>query len=430
MEKLAIIGTGIAGMGCAHFLKDDYEITVFEKDGRVGGHTNTIYIKEEGKNIPIDTGFIVCNNENYPLLMRLFRELKVPLKKTSMSFAAQHIPDGIEYCGSSLRLLFGKKRNFFWPRYLRFLLQLGRFNRECIEVLHDPSFHDISVEEYINKKKYTLDLLNWYILPMCSALWSTPPHTTAKFPVMALVRFFKNHGLLGLNTQYQWFTVDGGSEEYKKRLIAPFRDKIQTNAGVKSLKRILNGVEITLTNGKKEIFDKVILASHADQSLHMLADATHDEKKILSAFHYEKNRAALHTDESIMPRMRKLWSSWNYRVEKKHHELVSSCTYWMNSLQDVSQKKNYFVTINDRGNIHRDKILNEQIYEHPIFTVDAMKMQQQLPELNKNGRLYFCGSYFRYGFHEDAFMSAVSVCEEILQRNVWEKYSPVMSEAV
>lgn len=418
-KKIAIIGSGIAGMGCAYFLHKDFDITVFEKADYVGGHTNTFYTREGEKQIPVDTGFIVCNNENYPLLMKLFNRLDVPLKKTQMSFAAQIVHDKIEYCGSSLKLLFAQRKNIFSLRFIRFLYQLNQFNKECLEVPGNEKFHDLSVRAYVRKKKWNDDLLNWYLLPMSSALWSTPPETSARFPILALVRFFNNHGFLGLNTQFQWYTVDGGSEEYKKRLIAPFRHKIKTSAKVVAVQRNENGVSVQTADGQDYRFDKVIMASHADETLSMLKDADANETEILSRFTYEKNTATLHTDESVMPALKKVWSSWNYRIEKTEKGLVSSCNYWMNSLQNVSEEKNYFVTINDPGLISKEKIITRIIYEHPVFTVDAMKMQNRLPALNENNQLYFCGSYFRYGFHEDAFRSAVDVCERILGRDVW-----------
>ncbi|MBC8045536.1 MAG: FAD-dependent oxidoreductase [Fimbriimonadaceae bacterium] len=419
MKKIAIVGTGIAGLGCAHFLHKHFDIVVFEQNNYIGGHTNTVYIPEGNISIPVDTGFIVCNQENYPLLIKLFKQLNVPLKKTFMSFAAHIVHENIEYCGSSLNKLFAQRKNIFNPRYIKFLRQLNRFNKECIEILNDTKFQSLSIQEYCNFKKFNQDLLNWYLLPMSSALWSTPPETSSKFPALNLVRFFKNHGFLGLDTQFQWYTVDGGSEEYKKRLIEPFKDKIRINSKVVSIKRNVNDVEVGLENGEMFSFDKVILASHADQTLRMLSDITDKEEELLSQFAYEKNKATLHTDETIMPNLKKVWSSWNYRIEKKNDNLVSSCTYWMNSLQDVSKKKNYFVTINDQGNIDEKKIIREFEYEHPIFTVEAMQMQNRLSELNTNEQIYFCGSYFRYGFHEDAFMSAVNVCSAVLKKDIW-----------
>jgi len=413
MEKVAIIGTGIAGMGAAHYLHPHCALTLFEADNRIGGHTNTVYVAEGDRQIPIDTGFIVFNNTTYPHLLALFTKLNVPVKKTGMSFAAQIEKDRLEYCGTDLNRLFSQRRRIFSPRYLRFLLQLNRFNTTSTEIFNRPEWHALSVAEYVQLKGYHADLLNWYLLPMSSALWSTPPDVTAGFPALALIRFFHNHGFLGLHTQFQWYTVDGGSEVYKQKLIAPFRDSIFTNQEIRFVKRLGSGVELTDIHGEKHLFDKVIIATHADQALHMLADAREEEINCLKAFSYQKNTATLHTDTAIMPRAKRAWSSWNYRVEKDGR---SSCTYWMNSLQQVSENMDYFVTINEPGSILQEKIIRTIHYEHPVFTVAAMQAQQTLPALNVHGPVYFCGSYFRYGFHEDALMSAVELVETVLKQ--------------
>ena len=414
MARIAIIGTGIAGMGAAWYLHKEHDITLFEADHRIGGHTHTVFVEEGDKQIPIDTGFIVFNNETYPRLLSLFRALQVPVKKTNMSFAAQVVQDGLEYCGSSLNQLFAQRKRLFSPRYIRFLIQLNAFNKSCLEVLENPAYQEMSIVDYITHKGYHPDLLNWYLLPMSSALWSTPPNTTALFPVVTLVRFFNNHGFLGLHTQFQWYTVDGGSEVYKQLLIAPFKEKIQVQNAITRVERNAGQVILTDSKGNQHVFDRVIIATHGDQALHLLAQPTADEKRLLSQFTYELNTATLHTDASIMPKKKRAWSSWNYRTEVLDGKYVSSCTYWMNSLQGVSQQQNYFVTINNPGIIQKQKICRVIDYEHPIFTVEAMQAQQELAKLNENGSVYFCGSYFRYGFHEDALMSAALVCEQIL----------------
>ena len=230
-------------------------------------------------------------------------------------------------------------------------MQLNAFNKVCLEVLEKPELQSLSIAEYVNNKGWGKDLLNWYILPMSSALWSTPPDTSAKFPALTLVRFFKNHGFLGLNTQFQWYTVDGGSEEYKKRLIAPFKDKMNINAGIVGVKKVDGKIELTTKTGNIKRLDKVKIATHADQALKMLQNPTELDTQLLSCFSYQQNKATLHTDSDLMPSVKKVWSSWNYRTEIIDKNLVASCTYWMNSLQDVSKQKNYFVTIIIPGTI-------------------------------------------------------------------------------
>lgn len=413
MSNVAIIGTGIAGMACAHFLHTRHNITMFEKNNYVGGHTNTVSVKKNGKDIPIDTGFMVFNPLNYPNLIRLFEELEVPVRKTDMSFGVQHIPTGLEFSGTGLDGLFAQRKNIFDPKYIKMLMQISRFNTVCVEDVKLPSYRNLTVVEYVKARGFGEDMLFKYLLPMTSALWSTPTDITMQFPILALVRFFDNHGFLGLNTQHQWYTVAGGSSAYRDRLIAPFSDKILKNKPVINVRRNMGKAFVTTADSIYE-FDKVIFACHANQVLDIFENPYNAEEILLSKFQYQKNIATLHTDTAIMPKNKKAWSSWNYRIEEINGSLQPSCIYYMNSLQQVSGDEHYFVSINDPGNIRKDKIHQVIEYEHPIFTLAAMNAQKFLPELNESGPVYFCGSYFRYGFHEDAFTSAVDLCKKML----------------
>lgn len=414
MEKLAIIGTGIAGMGCGHFLHKKYDLTLFEQDNYIGGHTNTVTVDEDGSLVYVDTGFMVFNFETYPHLCKLFDELKAPVKKTDMSFSVQHVPTALEYCGSGINGLFAQRKNIFNLRYIKMLMQISRFNSESVKILDDPEFENYSLKEYITRFKYDEDMLWKYLIPMSSAVWSTPMEEMLNFPIVTLVRFFKNHGFLGLNTQHQWYTLQDGSQSYRKLLIEPFKDKIQINNGVVKVKRENDKVAVTTANGSAQLFDKVIFACHADQALKIIAEPDEDQLRLLSPFRYQKNTATLHTDESVMPKSKLTWSSWNYRIEERKGQLIPTTIYWMNSLQGVSKKKNYFVSINAiPGTLDEKKILRAIDYEHPLFDVPAMKAQNELHKLNEKGPLYFCGSYFKYGFHEDAFKSAVELCKKL-----------------
>ncbi|MCW3084207.1 MAG: transhydrogenase subunit alpha [Bacteroidetes bacterium] len=420
MEKLAIIGTGIAGMGCGHFLHKKYDLSIFEQDNYVGGHTNTVTVDEDGQPVYMDTGFMVFNFETYPNLHRLFDEIKAPVKKTEMSFSVQHTESGLEYCGSGLNGLFAQRKNIFSPRYIRMLMQITRFNKESVKILDDPKFENYSLKEYIKEFNYGDDMLWKYLIPMSSAVWSTPMDEMLDFPIVTLVRFFKNHGFLGLNTQHQWYTLQDGSQSYRKLLIEPFKDKIQINNGTVSVKRENGKAIVTTANGQTHTFDKVIFACHADQALKLIQNPTADEKRLLAPFKYQKNSATVHTDESIMPKTKLTWSSWNYRIENREGVQVPTTIYWMNSLQQVSKKKNYFVSINAiPGTVDPKKIIREIDYEHPLFDVSAMMAQNELQILNETGPLYFCGSYFKYGFHEDAFKSAVDLCNNLLNTNAY-----------
>ncbi len=414
MQKLAIIGTGIAGMGCGHFLHKKYDITLFEELNYIGGHTNTVIVNEEGKDIYIDTGFMVFNYETYPNLCQLFEEIEAPVKKTDMSFSVQYLPDGLEYSGSSIKHLFAQKRNILNPFFLRMLMQIDRFNKESVAILDDPKYADYSLGRYVKEFGYGKDMVWKYLIPMSSAVWSTPMEQILDFPAVSLIRFFKNHGFLGLDTQHQWWTLDQGSQAYREKLIAPFRNQIRINTKIFTVERLENGkVLIKTTKGEELIFDKVIMACHANQSYEMVNFKTEVEERLLSKFKYQSNLAVLHTDKKQMPNKKLAWSSWNYRVEKKGNILAPSTIYWMNKLQGVSDKVDYFVSINPSATLDKSKIIREIVYEHPLFDVAAMQAQQELYKLNESGPIYYCGSYFKYGFHEDAYKSAVDLCKNL-----------------
>ena len=410
MQKLAIIGTGIAGMGCAHFLHQKYDITLFEELDYIGGHTNTVTIDEDGKPVYIDTGFMVFNYATYPNLCKLFAKIEAPIKKTDMSFSVQYVPSGLEYSGSSIKHLFAQKRNIFNPSFLKMLMQINRFNKESVAILDDPKYLDYSLGRYVKEFGYNDDMVWKYLIPMSSAVWSTPMDQILDFPAVSLIRFFKNHGFLGLDTQHQWYTLHKGSQAYREKLIAPFHHQIRINTKVVSVVRLENGkVLVVAANGVQMEFDKVIMASHADQSYQIVQQKTEDEERLLSKFKYQTNMAVLHTDTGQMPKKKLAWSSWNYRVEKQG----ASTIYWMNKLQDVSEKVDYFVSINPSATLDKNKIIKEISYEHPLFDVPAMQAQAELYKLNENGPIYYCGSYFKYGFHEDAYKSAVDLCKKI-----------------
>jgi uncharacterized protein len=416
MASIAIIGTGIAGMGAANALNDQFDITLFEQNKYVGGHTNTVLIEENGVNIPIDTGFIVFNYNTYPNLCSLFAELKVEVKKTDMSFGVQYKPTGLEYSGSSLKHLFAQKRNIFNPNYIHYLLEINRFNETSIEVLDNTEFESCSISDYVKIKGYSSDFTKKYLLPMTGALWSTPTETTLLFPIVSLVRFFKNHGFMGLNTQFQWYTVHNGSHQYRDKLIKPYKDKIQVNNKVIAVKRIENRIELTTKEGIIHTFDKVLFACHADQALAILQDQTANERRLLSPFKYQKNIATLHKDASVMPLKKLTWSAWNYRIDNINGIDVPHCIYHMNRLQNMTCKEDYFLSINDPNLVDKSLILKQIEYEHPIFTVEALKAQKELHLLNEEqNNTFFCGSYFKYGFHEDALASALTASNKISQ---------------
>lgn len=428
MSRIAIIGSGISGLGCAWFLHREHDVTVFEADAHIGGHSNTVTVEEGERQVPIDTGFMVFNRVTYPNLVRLFDHLAVPVKPTDMSFSMRYGPGELEYCGSSLNLLFAQRRNLFRPSFYRMLLAIDRFNREAVTALDDPQLRMLTLEEYVQERGYGSDFLRLYLVPMSSAVWSTPPEKMLRFPAASLLRFFHNHGFLGLHTQHRWWTVDGGSRVYVERLTAPFRGKIVHRQPVRRVRRIAGGLEV-VTDAASARFDRVIFACHPPEALALLgAEMTDAERRVLGAFRYQDNCAFLHTDAAVMPRTRRAWSSWNYRLEARdagavEAALSASTHYWMNRLQGVSRHTDYFVSINGGELIAPEKILRTIHYAHPLFDRAAVEAQNEIARLNAEAagatETYYVGAWQRYGFHEDGFLSAVQLARQMLGRDPW-----------
>jgi uncharacterized protein len=420
METLAIIGTGIAGLGCAHFLQRRFALTLYEKDAHIGGHANTIMVEESSGSVPIDTGFMTYNEVTYPNLTRLFRELEVQSQPSSMSFSVQHLPAELEFCGSSLNHLFGQRRNLLNARFWKMLLTINRFNQEAVASLESPDLENQSLGDFIRERNYGDQFRDFYLIPMSCAVWSTAPEHMLQFPATTLLRFFHNHGFPGLHTQHPWRTVAGGARRYVEKLTAPFRERIHLRRGVQQVQRQQGRVSVTDRSGHRECYDRVILACHADQALGLLADADGQERSVLGEFKYQPNAALLHTDAAVMPGRQRCWSSWNYRVSQDEDgRPAASTVYWINRLQRPPTRQNYFVSINGAEALRPEKLLRRIDYQHPLFNLGAIRAQRELPLLNRRDTgVYFCGSYFRYGFHEDALSSALNLSRE-LQGDVW-----------
>ena len=403
--RLAIIGTGIAGNTVAHRLRDRFDITVYESAGYVGGHTNTVDVDDDGRTIAVDTGFIVFNDRTYPQFMRLLGEIGQASRPTGMSFSVHDAQGSFEYNGSSLNGLFADRRNLLRPRFYRMLGDILRFNREAVLDVSGSRGHQ-PLGDYLAFRHYGDDFRDRYLVPMAAAIWSAEPVAVLDMPVAFLVRFFKNHGLLQIDNRPQWHVIEGGSREYVRRLTAGHRDRIRLNCAVTSVRRHAGGVEVASQDGGRERYDHVFFACHSDQALRLLADPTPAEAAVLGAIRYQANEAILHTDTRVLPRHRRAWAAWNYFVpaDAGRHVAVS---YNMNILQHIESRHTYVVTLNDDSRIAPEKVLRRIEYHHPVFTKESVAAQSRQAELNK-GRTYFCGAYWRNGFHEDGVVSALN----------------------
>lgn len=423
-KRFAIIGTGVAGMSLAHFLRHDYDITVYEQNDYIGGHTHTVFLSPEEtgekETVKLDTGFMVFNEVTYPNLLKLFSEIDQGYVDTDMGFAVA-IPElNLEYNGSSLNGIFSQRKNLFSPRFIRMLLQVKRFFNQALEVLDGEQWESMSVADYLKRRNYHPDMMRQFLIPMSSAVWSTPPDLMQDFPIRSLVRFMQNHGLMGVNTQYQWKTPQGRSWAYRDKLIASFKDKIKVAEPVESVARIGDKVRVLSKSGEEE-YDFVAFASHADETRRMLKDPSELQRELLTPFNYQENVALVHTDAAVMPKLKKNWSSWNYIIRGNPDGMEDAFTvYWMNRLQDVSKNQDYFININGEHHVDPKKVLRRYVYHHPIFDTAAAKAQLRLHDLNRaDDPFFFCGSYFRFGFHEDALTSSVELVRIILGREPW-----------
>jgi predicted NAD/FAD-binding protein len=406
MQTVAVIGSGISGMAAAYLLSSGYDVTVFEKNNVPGGHARTREVNYAGKTIPVDTGFIVYNEVNYPELVGLFRHLGVITEKSDMTFGFSMDNGQLEWAARSLNAVFAQRSNLLRPSFYRMLMDVLRFFKNAEIALERNS--EFSLRELLDSLSMGQNFREHFILPMGAAIWSTPKDTMLDFPARTFVQFFKNHGLLSMSGQHQWYTVTGGSREYVKKITAPIQNKYRLNAPVDRVYR--DGDQITVqSSGRTEKFDHVVFASHADETLFMLSDATSEEKAVLGAFRYQPNRAYLHSDARVMPRRRACWSSWNYYAGGD----TVSLTYWMNKLQNIDNATPLFVTLNPQTPIDPRTIFDEHVFTHPVFTVEGIEAQQRIPEIQGARNMWFCGAYQRYGFHEDGLMSAVAVAKRM-----------------
>jgi len=408
--KIAVIGTGIAGNVAALHLCKAHDITVYEAGEHIGGHTHTHDIIHEGRHYAIDTGFIVFNDWTYPNFIALLDELGVASQPTNMGFSSRCETTGIEYSGSSLNQLFAQRRNLFRPRFHGMIRDILRFNRESRELI-DYNDETLSLGRYLQENHYGPLFIDNYIIPMGAAIWSTDPQQMLAFPACYFVRFFANHGLLNIKDRPQWRVIKDGSREYVKRMTAPFRDRIRLNQAVVAVKRLPTHVEVQTTEGVTEHYDQLFIATHSDQALGMLADPSEQEQTILGAIPYQKNDVVLHTDTSLLPNKRRTWAAWNYLRRQDDTRRVS-VTYNMNMLQGLQSAETFCVTLNDTHNIDPGKIIRRMQYDHPVYTTKGIAAQQRHREINGQRRTWYCGAYWRFGFHEDGVVSALNALQD------------------
>ncbi len=410
--RIAIIGTGISGLGAASLLHPHHDITVYEKNAYVGGHSRTVEVKTPDGVIPVDTGFIVFNTRNYPLLTKLFAHLNVPVAKSDMSFGASIQGGWLEYGTPNPLNLFAQKRNLLRPAFWGMIGDILKFNRNAKSYLDKDS--SITLGQCLDELGMGRWFREYFLLPMGGCIWSMPLSQMLAFPAHSFIRFFDNHGLLTVSDQPQWYTVVGGSKEYVQRLIAPFKNHIKLNTGVKAVERVDGGVTILDTQGQIEHFDQVIFACHADQALAMLKNPSADEQRILGSFRYQNNRMVLHSDVSFMPKHKGAWASWVYLSEMREDKSPAvSLSYWMNRLQPLITKTPMIVTLNPAREPKKELVHDEAMFEHPIFDEAAIRAQAEIKTIQGGNKLWFCGAYQRYGFHEDGLGSAVAMVKKM-----------------
>ncbi len=409
--KVAVIGSGIAGMSCAHYLHRECDVHLFEAESRLGGHTATVDVVLGGRRYAVDTGFIVYNDRTYPNFIALMQKLGVVTKKTQMSFSLSDLDSGIEYAGSNVNTLFAQRRNLVSPTFLGMLKDILRFNRDSVRHLAEGVVDsNTTLGEYLHHFRYGEAFKEYYLIPMGSAIWSADTPYMLAFPLQFFVRFFSNHGLLNIMQRPQWRVIEGGSREYIEPLCAGYRDKVRLHTAVRGVRRLENSVEILLGDNVVERFDHLVFACHSDQALAILLDASQVERDILGAIPYQSNDVVLHTDASLLPRSRRAWSSWNYH--RSGSKQRATLTYNMNILQGIEAPETFCVTLNNTEVIDPHRILGRFTYDHPVFTLASTRAQNRWGEIN-GGRTWFCGSYWRNGFHEDGVVSALRVARAL-----------------
>lgn len=416
--RIAVVGTGVSGMLAGRLLASVHDVTLFEAEDRIGGHVHTVDVprrdvpsntaRDSNRTVPVDTGFIVCNDRTYPNFLRLLRILGVDTQPSKMSFSVACRRTGLEYNGTSLNSLFAQRLNLLRPSFHRMVRDILRFHREAPGVLASAD-ESLTLGALLDRGSYSREFREHYLLPMGGAVWSADAAEMREFPALYFVQFFSNHGMLSVDDRPEWRVVKGGSRAYAEALIRPIRDRIRTSSPVRSVRRFADHVEITTRERGAESFDHVVLATHSDQALSLLHDASHDERSILGAIPFQANTAVLHTDASVMPKRKLAWASWNYHLGLDRAGVA--VTYWMNELQTLRGPTQWFVTLNDVGGIDPARVIRRIEYHHPVYRRHGVAAQKRWGQIDGVRRTSFCGAYWGYGFHEDGVRSALRVAE-------------------
>ena len=409
--KIAVVGSGISGLSAAYYLSKNHHVDLFEKEDHFGGHSYTIDLNIDTKKVAVDIGFIVFNLKTYPNLIKFFDENKIEIEKSDMSFSVSLKNTKFEYCGKGLKGIFANKSNLLDLKFLRMFYDIIKFYKKCDHF--DKFDENVTLGNFLEKEKLSKEFINYHLIPMVSAIWSMPPYEANQMPLKFFLKFFQNHGLFKLKDRPQWFTVSNRSRSYVQNILSKISGEHFKNYTVNKIKSKSSGIDLYY-GGESEFFDydKVVIATHADEALSMIDNPTNEEKKILSKFSYRENIAFIHTDEIAMPKNKKTWSSWNSSL-KKNETSKSSITYWLNSLQNLKCAKNIFLTLNPYFEIDQSKILKKVKFTHPYFDQSALDHQSQLKKLQNKRNILFCGSYFGYGFHEDGIKSSIEMLKNL-----------------
>ncbi len=413
-KRIAVIGSGISGLVSAYLLSDRYDVSLFEANDYLGGHTNTVSVDVEDKHYAIDTGFIVFNKRTYPNFCNLIEKLNIQIQLSEMSFSYCSLNHDFEYNGHSLNTLFSDRRHLFNLNFYRFIREILLFNRDAKKFLLRPQHADISINEFLRQHQYSAQFIECYFIPMMSAIWSKNKADTLNCSAYFVFKFYANHGLLDLSNRPPWYVISQGSKNYIPPLVEKFKDRIYLNTKIEAIERKADHVVLKSASDKL-IFDRVVIAAHSDQALKLLEQPTENEINVLSAIQYIENDVILHTDEQVMPKRKLSWASWNYLDNGSE---LPSLTYYMNRLQSIDSKTNFFVSMNLSGTINSNNILRRFRYAHPCLDLKAIEAQQQANVITGINNTYYVGSYWGYGFHEDGVNSAMRICRMIEETDV------------